>query len=252
MPETVPHPPVAAAPDALSLLAVHLDFRVMPALLRRLWIYARASETEISALGEVNVHEHCITVLDKLHMLKQKGSLTRTHLDEEAVVELLDQYVRMGYNPQRLRFWYHTHPGAVFFSPTDEYTILGLSRKMNPFVAGVLNQNGESHWAVFRNGHRVAEFDYKISLALPTKQELKAAKPLIASVVSKTMASRVGGWLRWGGSHSRVSQVTYDKRDKVCGQCGARSEWYHIVCLQCRASLPDQTAERVPDTETWL
>lgn len=96
---------------------------------QKLWYWTDLARGEFSALGEVE------SVLDSesgrlialrivdLHLVRQTCSDAETEMDIGAVAELLGQV-----DPNRLHCWVHSHGTLpVFWSPTDEDCIAGLS-----------------------------------------------------------------------------------------------------------------------------
>lgn len=204
----------------LTLKKVAVDMKIDPALLKRIYTLTLAADnmrTEISGIGEAEVSKvdgvDVVNVLEPLHILKQSGNMVGTHLDMDALADILDGYVRQGKSPKRLRFWYHTHPGSVYWSMTDEATIEKLSSKyMDTLVAGVFNDKGESHWAIARGGEILLEFDYKIRLARPTHDEIAKAEEFLEDKVERRkwyQSWTHGGMGFRGGHHGGGSYGSY-------------------------------------------
>jgi len=184
-------------------------------LLRKLWAYAVYAQgtknSEVSGFGEVDVNGHAVTVNDNFHMIKQQGGVVGTHLDMEALAHLIHHYTETSQNPKKLRFWFHTHPGNVYFSWTDDETIKKLTTwGLDPLVAGVFNEQGESRWAVVRHGQRVLEVDFKVPGESLSSEELERAKRVIDPILTvKPIAGRLwredddSSWLKSWGFKSR-------------------------------------------------
>ena len=169
-------------------------------LLRKLWAYAAYAQgtrnSEVSGFGEVDVNNCVVTVNDNFHMIKQQGGVVGTHLDMGALANLIHHYTETSQNPKKLRFWFHTHPGNVFFSWTDDETIKKLTEwGLDPLVAGVFNEQGESRWAVVRHGQRVLEVDFKVPGEPLSSEELGRAKRVIDPILTVKSTAR---WA-WSG-----------------------------------------------------
>ena len=95
--------------DRLDLLISPKYTRVTiaPETLRKLWVWTAAADTEISALGEVDLHENAASITDEIHLLKQTGSAGHTELDQAAVADLIMRQMQAGKDPGRIRLWWH-------------------------------------------------------------------------------------------------------------------------------------------------
>jgi len=177
-------------PEHKAMIDVRLAVTYDPALLRRLWTYTAAVDTEISGIGEVRIDGQNFHLPDDMHMLKQEGHIAGTHLDVSKVADLVHDFIKAGKTPKKLKFWYHTHPGigrdAVYFSGTDTATIAKLNRDFgDPWIAGVFSRDGWSHWGISRQGTMIYEWDYMIPGTVPTEQELEQAEEFLKPLVQE-------------------------------------------------------------------
>ena len=170
----------------LEIYRQHLEVFVSPVLLRRLWAYMAAVPVEISGIGEVEIRDqHKLLVLDDMHVIDQECSEFGTHLDMDALSDLLIRMHHQGKNAGRLRLWFHKHPSSVYFSGTDESTIRDLRTMMNPFIAMVGNAEGETRWRVIWNGIASEDWEYQIPGPGPSEAEVNEAGDILKPVVKR-------------------------------------------------------------------
>ena len=100
------------------------------------------SEGEFSALGIVEEVEKGFLVKE-IFLPEQNCSNAETVIEPEAVAKLLLELENAGYDPSRLRFWFHSHAHMeVFWSKTDLETISLLAND-SYFISMVANKRGE-------------------------------------------------------------------------------------------------------------
>ncbi len=93
---------------------------------RRLKLYIDLCPFEVGGLGTVEPLGPDLLVTD-IFLIRQRASDTDTELDPKAVAEHLLQILKEGRDPAALRLWWHSHAdGSIFWSDTDEETILSL------------------------------------------------------------------------------------------------------------------------------
>ena len=172
-----------------KLQDINLSVHINPQLLRQLWAYTTAAPGEISGIGEVDVHEHHLTIQQPLHILRQECSMGSTELDLDALADLITDYHEHGKNHEALRFWFHSHGEfGAFFSSTDDATIKQLTATLPVLVAGVVNVAGEASWRIIYHGISV-DWSDRIPGPKPSAAEIDAVRPIIAERVTTSRFS---------------------------------------------------------------
>jgi len=90
---------------------------------RKLRMYADLCNSEISALGCATYKNGNFTV-DEIYLFEQTVTSGSTDISTGAVSKFLYEHIRSGKDPERIKFWWHSHAKmGVFWSATDEGTI---------------------------------------------------------------------------------------------------------------------------------
>ncbi|MEM4720899.1 MAG: hypothetical protein QXT73_02380 [Candidatus Methanomethylicaceae archaeon] len=110
---------------------------------------------EVSGLGLVSTNPLRI---DDVILLEQKSSAASTDLLVSAVGRWLTDFIREGGDSSRVRLWWHSHLGQVFWSTTDVTTIEAI--------------NGE--WLVSVVGNAAGEYLARIDLFQPFRVAVPA------------------------------------------------------------------------------
>lgn len=192
--------------------------------LRNAWIYAKASSVEISAIGCAEIVGGKIRVSQPLHWLTQEGSAGHTRLDMTAVADVVADMVQSGHDPTMIRVWYHTHPKmSVFMSKIDMDTIHDdLARMMTPVVAVCANNKGELYWHITEN-ERSVSWEQVLTCDAPTKEEIQAAKTILAKYVTEISLFQEGIGYNSLCTH-RQGLIWCDRKLGHAGECRFR-EW---------------------------
>lgn len=180
------------------------------ATMRKLWIWACAADSELSAMGEVSIEDGVLLVRPDVYLLKQEGTWGSTHLDMDALADLLADHMAAGKGTGRLKFWWHTHPNmSANFSYTDDDTIEKLSKLpgVSVTIASVFNTDGKTGWRLVVDGVS-SDFSFKIPGPKPTKEEMAEVKPMIKQFVNKKTSL-------WGGFSGRYNRA----KDEVLDKC---------------------------------
>lgn len=161
---------------------------------RRLMLYTDLCRYEISALG-------CVTrvggtfVVDELHLLDQQVTAGSTDLSTDGVSTFLYEYVKAGKDPERIKFWWHSHAHmGAFWSGTDEATIERFNNMW--MISMVSNKRGEylARLDVFDPLRHTVELPMVVQYDVRTMQEREE--------VDKEIAGKVK--FGWGNTISRA------------------------------------------------
>jgi hypothetical protein len=110
--------------------------------LRKLQLYIRACRVEVGGLGIVEASSPEELLVKDVFTLKQKATFASTHLDPDALAQLITTKVEQGEDPAAIRCWWHSHADMdVFFSSTDEQTIAQFTGDF--LIAIVGNRSGD-------------------------------------------------------------------------------------------------------------
>lgn len=115
---------------------------IMPECMKRITYYTEAADGEVSGLGTIKKDEKGLLIIDKVFLLDQECSGADTEIKPEAIHNLMYDLIKIGDDPGRIKFWWHSHDNMnVFWSGTDHECVEGLS---NEFAASlVVNKHGD-------------------------------------------------------------------------------------------------------------
>jgi len=179
------------APRAVSLQAPVPPVLVVPDAYVKLQTYVRACDVEISGLGVVDFVDGGLVVRD-VFLLRQQSSAASTNIEEEDVARFLDEFVRSGGDPQRLRLHWHSHARSpVFCSATDQLTQRDACIQAEWYVFLVMNHAGDVRGALQVNCPVPGYYD-----PVPVRlwMDPEGGDVLRAEVADKVSTMDVGAW----------------------------------------------------------
>jgi hypothetical protein len=121
-------------------------------MMNKLFAYATLAKGEISGLGEVEVKDGEIRVVDTC-LLKQECGGATTDIDPDDLAKWNLEMIQAGKDTQRWRLWWHSHADmGVFFSGTDSTCAKDLLNCFGDFVVSVVvNRKGEVYGRINYN-----------------------------------------------------------------------------------------------------
>jgi hypothetical protein len=161
----------------------------------RLWSYVNACPMEVGGLGTVDMVGGN-AVISEVFLLKQHVGVAHTNLDPKAVREFVMDWVKAGKNPERLKFWWHSHATfPVGWSSTDEATIRRMTER-TPLVSFVGNHKGDQRVRITTAAPERFVFDCLPLDVIPSVDE-EAAKAAAEEVAAKVTqeGSKIWRWL---------------------------------------------------------
>jgi len=101
--------------------------------------------TEVGGFGISALED--LLLIEDITLVKQLCSSVTVEFDDAAVADHFDDYVDLGYTPERFaRIWIHTHPGdSASPSSTDEKTLARCFGGSDWAIMFILAQGGETY-----------------------------------------------------------------------------------------------------------
>ncbi len=166
---------------------------IEPEAYAKLLTYVTGCAVELSGLGTVDYADGALVVRD-VYLLPQKASSATTEIEEEDVAEFLQEFIRSGGDPQRLRLHWHSHgPNAVFWSAVDEGQQLAGFPQAEWSVYLVLNHAGDTRACLQVRGPVAGRYD-RLPITLHLPADVRAA--LIAEIEEKVQLVSYVSWHR--------------------------------------------------------
>lgn len=122
-----------------------------PKAYRKMMAWTRASDDELSGVGQVSVGKDGLDglLVEDVWLLSSEDSRGATHITAKDMGPFLYKYQSEGGDPSKLKLWWHSHNSMpAFWSRTDEETILREPMGSSPevvqwWVSVVVNHKGE-------------------------------------------------------------------------------------------------------------
>ena len=131
--------------------------------------------TEVGGFG-ISSREDLLLVQD-ISLVRQLCSEVTVKFDDQAVADHFDDYVDLGYTPERFaRIWVHTHPGdSAIPSSTDEETFARCFGNSDWAIMFILAQGGETYARLALNagpgGDLMLPVEIDFSRPMPASEE---------------------------------------------------------------------------------
>ena len=182
---------------------IDVQCSIDPEILRFLLLHTSVADTEISAIGEVQETRFHVRVTGPVHFVRQTNSLLSTHLDMGDLSQCLaDHYINTKRHAiclekssseghvcgclRPVKFWFHTHPGDVFFSSQDVKQIRELADYFTPFVvAAVFNNKGTSAWMIYQAHKAILQWGHQFEMPLFSQEEQDHARKFLGGIVKR-------------------------------------------------------------------
>lgn len=122
-----------------------LPLRLTPYAWRKLLFLRDLGPTEVGGFGISSSQD--LLLVEDISLVKQLCSPVTVKFDDQAVADHFDDYVDLGYPPERFgRIWVHTHPGdSACPSGTDEDTFLRCFGRADWAIMFILAQGGATY-----------------------------------------------------------------------------------------------------------
>lgn len=160
--------PTRGAPAALPL-------RLTPYAWRKLLFLRDLGPTEVGGFG-ISAPDDLLLVQD-ISLVRQRCSEVTVKFDDQAVADHFDDYVDLGYTPERFaRIWVHTHPGdSATPSSTDEETFARCFGNSDWAIMFILARGGETYARLALNtgpgGDLMLPVEIDFSRPMPASEE---------------------------------------------------------------------------------
>ena len=176
--------PTRGAPAALPL-------RLTPYAWRKLLFLRDQGATEVGGFG-ISSQDDLLLVQD-ISLVRQLCSEVTVKFDDLAVADHFDDYVDLGYTPERFaRIWVHTHPGdSAIPSSTDEETFARCFGNSDWAIMFILAQGGETYARLALNagpgGDLMLPVEIDFSRPMPASEEQDWEQEYLTSVTEECL-----------------------------------------------------------------
>jgi hypothetical protein len=147
--------------------------------------------TEVGGFG-ISAPDDLLLVQD-IVLVRQLCSAVTVKFEDEAVADHFDDYVDLGYTPERFaRIWVHTHPGdSAIPSSTDEETFARCFGSSDWAIMFILAQGGETYARLALNagpgGDLMLPVEIDFSRPMPASEEQDWEQAYLASVTEECL-----------------------------------------------------------------
>ena len=147
--------------------------------------------TEVGGFG-ISSPDDLLLVQD-ISLVRQLCSAVTVKFDDQAVADHFDDYVDLGYTPERFaRIWVHTHPGdSATPSSTDEETFARCFGNSDWAIMFILAQGGETYARLALNtgpgGDLMLPVEIDFSRPMPASEEQDWEQEYLTSVTEECL-----------------------------------------------------------------
>jgi hypothetical protein len=165
--------------------------RLTPYAWRKLLFLRDLGPTEVGGFG-ISSKDDLLLVQD-ISLVRQVCSAVTVKFDDQAVADHFDDYVDLGYTPERFaRIWVHTHPGdSATPSSTDEETFARCFGSSSWAIMFILAQGGETYARLALNtgpgGELMLPVEIDFSSPTPASEEQDWEQEYRASVTKECL-----------------------------------------------------------------
>ena len=154
-----------------------IKVKITPEAYARLICYIEAVESEISGLGEVELKDGNI-IITSVTTLPQMCSAASTDIKDDEFAKWLEDYVKAGGDPSKLRLWWHSHyEMGTFLSPGTDV----------PTITDILGTTG-ADWFIVIVGNVKHEFLVNVEIFSPVRFTIKAQLELMVPISEELRA----------------------------------------------------------------
>ena len=145
--------------------------------------------TEVGGFG-ISSPDDLLLVQD-ISLVRQLCSAVTVKFDDQAVADHFDDYVDLGYTPERFaRIWVHTHPGdSAVPSSTDEETFARCFGNSDWAIMFILARGGETYARLALNagpgGDQMLPVEIDFSRPMPASEEQDWEQEYLTSVTEE-------------------------------------------------------------------